>query len=259
MAKLIRILLLLGLAQLAWSQGLWASEIPDFSANYLVKLNGLQAGELKRTLVTNEDGSRLFSSESQAKGVFSLFKPDLVTETSVWQNQDNAIRPIKYVYQRTGGKKEKFMQLDFDWQKNILHIDDKQHPWSLALKQNTLDKLVYQLSLMADLAENKSQFSYHIADGGKLKTYDIQIKGHEVITTPLGKIDTIKLSRHRDEPKGRETVLWCAPALNYLPVMLEHSEKGGTVFTAVLRQLKGIAITDAFEALQPSTKTGFMP
>lgn len=259
MAKLIRIVFLLGLAQLLWSQGLWASEIPDFSANYLVKLNGLQAGELKRTLETHADGSRLFKSESQAKGVFSLFKPDLVTETSVWQNQNNNIRPIKYIYKRSGGKKEKFMQLDFDWQKNMLHIDDKQHPWSLKLKQNTLDKLVYQLSLMTDLADKKTQFSYHIADGGKLKIYDIEIKGHEVITTPLGKIDTIKLSRHRDEPKGRETILWCAPALNYLPVMLEHSEKGGAVFTAVLRQLKGIPIEGAFEALQPSTKTGFIP
>ncbi|MDT8371194.1 MAG: DUF3108 domain-containing protein [Gammaproteobacteria bacterium] len=259
MAKLIRIVFLFGLAQLLWSQGLWATEIPDFSANYLVKLNGLQAGELKRTLKTNTDGTRLFSSETQAKGVFSLFKPDLVIETSVWKKQDNAIRPLKYVYKRSGGKKEKFMQLDFDWPKSTLHIDDKQHPWSLKLKQNSLDKLVYQISLMADLTEEKSTFSYQIADGGKLKTYDIEIKGHEVITTPLGKIDTVKLSRLRDEPKGRETVLWCAPALNYLPVMLEHSEKGGAVFTAVLRQLKGIAIADAFEPLQPSTKTGFTP
>lgn len=64
--------------------GLAAQEIPDFSANYLVKLNGLQAGELKRNLSTNADGSRQFKSASKAKGVFSFFKPDLVEETSTW-------------------------------------------------------------------------------------------------------------------------------------------------------------------------------
>lgn len=225
---------------------LFAQDIPDFSANYLVKLNGLQAGELKRTLSTNNDGTRLFSSVSQAKGMFSLFKPDLVEESSSWRANGNLIEPQHYLYQRTGGKKEKFLRLDFDWSEKRLYIDDKKHPWQLALEPYTLDKLVYQITLMAELATGKTKFNYRIADGGKLKTYHITVVGHEIITTPLGKIDTIKLSRQRDRPKDRETILWCAPGLNFLPVQLEHIEKGGTVFTALLRKLSGINTEDVF-------------
>lgn len=226
--------------------GLSAQEIPDFSANYLVKLNGLQAGELKRRLSSNADGSRQFKSSTKAKGIFSFFKPDLVEETSTWQFIDSQIQSQHYLYQRTGGKKDKYMSLQFDWQENQLYIDDKKQPWQLDLEYGTLDKLVYQLALMSDLADEKTTFNYRIADGGKLKNYDIRIVEKEVITTPLGKIDTIKLIRYRDGKNKRQTTLWCAPQLNYLPVQLEHTEKGGSVFTAVLRRLKGIPTDDVF-------------
>jgi len=227
-----------------------AQEIPDFSANYAVKLNGLQAGELKRNLSTDLNGIRTFTSVTQAKGIFAFFKPDLVEETSTWQSHNSEIRPNTYLYQRTGGKKDKYLSLNFDWQKNQVHIDDHKHPWTLNIEESTLDKLVYQLNLMSDLAANKTQFSYRIADGGKLKTYKIDILDTEMVTTPLGKIEAIKLIRHRAKSKGRQTILWCAPGLNYLPIKLEHTEKGGSVFTAVLRRLKGIDTRDAFEPIE---------
>ena len=139
--------------------------------------------------------------------------------------------------------------MDFDWQKNLVSIDDKKHPWQLELEPGTLDKLVYQISLMKDLKRGIKSIDYRIADGGKLKTYHITVLGKETITTPMGHIETIKLTRHREKPSDRETTLWCAPALNYLPVKLEHIEDD-TSFTAVLRRLKGIDTDTAFTPLQ---------
>jgi hypothetical protein len=234
------------------SASLFAKAIPDFSAKYSVALNGIQAGELKRSLVTNTDGSRLFKSETQAKGIFALFKPEVIVETSLWSRHDHFIEPREYRYLRTGGKKDKMVALDFDWEAKQLHIDDKKHPWSLTLESETLDKLVYQLALMSDLADEKDTFNYRIADGGKIKQYLIIKISREVITTPLGKIEAIKLTRERSRPKDRKTTLWCAPSLNYLPVMLEHIEKDGTVFTAKIRRLRGINSKGAFMPLASS-------
>lgn len=229
-----------------------AQDIPDFSANYLVRLNGIQAGELKRTLKTEEQGLRRFTSVSQAKGVFSFFKPDVIEETSVWSLKDDRVLPQKYLYLRTGGKKDKYLQMLFDWNKKQVSIDDKEQPWVLDIETGVLDKLVYQISLMRDLDKGKDKVNYLIADGGHLKTYQIQVLGKETITTPLGKIETLKLTRHRDKPKDRETTLWCAPALDYLPVKLEHVEDG-TTFTALLRRLKGIDSEQAFIPLQSAS------
>ncbi|PHS23796.1 MAG: isoprenoid biosynthesis protein [Methylophaga sp.] len=227
-------------------QWLFAQDIADFSANYLVRLNGLSAGELKRELSTNDDGSRTFSSTSQAKGVFAFFKPDLVEETSIWTLEGKSIRPQSYTYHRTGGKKEKYLNLKFDWKAQRVTIDNNKHIIELNIDPSTLDKLVYQLALMSDLQQHKKQFSYLIADKDKVKTYNIVILGTEIITTPMGKIEAIKLERHHSGKKQRQTTLWCAPALHYLPVRIEHIEKDGTKFTAELRRLKGIDTVDAF-------------
>jgi hypothetical protein len=235
-----------------------AQELPDFSANYQVMLNGIQAGDLKQRLSTNADGSRKFTSATQAQGLFAFFKPDLVEEISTWTMVDNKIQPRHYLYQRSGGKKDKYLKLDFNWQSQQLSIDDKNYPWQLALEPHTLDKLVYQLALMMDLDKGKNQYNYRIADGGKIKTYTIDVINEETVTTPLGKIKTIKLKRLRDETSKRQTVLWCAPALNYLPVKLEHTEKDGTVFTANLRRLKGISTDNIFSPIS-EVKSGFIP
>ncbi|HDY85436.1 hypothetical protein LCGC14_0857930 [marine sediment metagenome] len=234
-----------------------AKEIPDFSANYLVMLNGIQAGDLKQRLSTNANGTREFNSSTQAQGIFAFFKPDVIEEISTWTMLNNKIQPHHYIYQRSGGKKEKYLELNFDWQSNQLSINDKNHPWQLELEPDTLDKLIYQLALMNDLDKNKKQYNYRIADGGKIKTYTIMLLGEETVMTPLGRIKTVKLKRLRDEESKRQTVLWCAPALNYLPVRLEHTEKDGTVFTASLRRLRGISTDKAFIQSGGDAKAGF--
>jgi len=247
MCRLISVFLFYCLSSTAIAQ-----QIPDFSANYLVELNGLQAGELKRTLSTEAVGTRRLHSITQAKGMFAFFKPDVVEETSVWQEIDGQITPQHYLYQRSGGKKDKTLSMDFNWKRNIARIDDKQHPWKLKLEPNTLDKLNYQINLMQDLAQGDTVLSYRIADGGKLKTYDIEILGTETISTPMGHIETIKLTRHRDKDEDRDTTLWCAPKLNFLPVKLEHIEDSAR-FTAVIRRLQGIETDHAFTSLDTTS------
>ena len=227
---------------------LFADPIPDFAANYSIHLNGIQAGELKRSLVTNNDGTRLFKSKTQAKGLFALLKPEVIIETSLWSGSEKLIKPLEYRYTRTGGRKNKRVALDFNWVTRQVYIDDAKRPWSLDLESATLDKLLYQLALMSDLEEKKVTFNYRIADGGKIKHYLITKTNQEVISTPMGKIEAIQLTRERSRPKDRKTTLWCAPALNYLPVMLEHIEKDGTIFTAKLRRLRGIGTDNAFES-----------
>lgn len=238
--------LLTGFLMLLLATGLHAEPLPDFYANYQVELNGIQAGELRQTLSTDAGGQRKFVSKTQAKGVFAFIKPDVIEETSLWTYHDDRIRPMFYRYSRDGGSKDKMLTMDFYWDKRQVHIDDREHPWDLEINNQTLDKLVYQLQVMHDLSNQRDQLIYTIADGGKLKRYEIIRLGEETINTPLGKIKAMKLTRERDADSDRKTTLWCAPELGYLPVKLEHIEKDDSRFTAYLRKLDGIS-TDAFQ------------
>lgn len=222
-----------------------AQELDDYSAKYEIEMNGLQAGELTQQLETLTDGLHRFRSATKAKGVIAVFRRDTVKETSLWTVSRQQIKPRQYLYQRSGGKKDKYLRMDFDWRENSVHIDDKVHPWDLEIETGTLEKHIYQVQLRLDLLQNPEQnmFNYLIADGGRIKHYQIERLEQETITTPLGKIATVKFKRQRDRDsdKDRETTLWCAPELNYLPVKLEHIEKDGTKFTAVLRRIEGLS------------------
>lgn len=246
--------LLTSFFMLLLATGLQAEPLPDFYANYQVELNGIQAGELLQTLSTDVAGQRKFVSKTQAKGIFAYIKPDVIEETSLWTYHQERIRPLFYRYSRDGGNKDKTLTMDFYWDKRKVHIDDREHPWDLKIKKYTLDKLVYQLQVMHDLSDGRERLTYIIADGGKLKNYEIVRLGEETIDTPLGEIKAVKLTRERDADSDRKTTLWCAPELGYLPVKLEHIEKDDSRFTAYLRKLDGIPTT-AFQQTQTADVT----
>ena len=77
-----------------------------------------------------------------------------------------------------------------------------------------MDKLLYQLAIMHDLQNGRTPASYRIADGGGIKTYSFEKLGEEVVETPLGSFDTIKILRHKPG-SSRKYVFWCAPDLEY--------------------------------------------
>ena len=85
------------------------------------------------------------------------------------------------------------------------------------------DKLLYQLTLMRDLQNDRKELAYLIPDRGELKIYRFNRLKEEDIDTPLGKLHTIALQWSRDD---RVTKLWCAPKYNYLPVQIEQVENG---------------------------------
>lgn len=63
--------------------------------------------------------------------------------------------------------------------------------WQLQTMAQIMDKLLYQLAIMRDLAGGERELEYRIVDKGKLKTYNFESLGEEVIDTPIGRFDSI--------------------------------------------------------------------
>jgi hypothetical protein len=105
-----------------------------------------------------------------------------------------------------------------------VHNDVADSKWEMDIPVGTLDKLVSQLGMMHALARGQTDITFKIADGGKLKEYRFKVVGEETLETPAGTFETVKITRLRDDNK-RETYVWCAPALHYLPVRIWQREK----------------------------------
>ncbi len=198
--------------------------LPLFKASYTLKKGGIPVAEVRRQLKQATNGDYLFESYSKPIGVAAFFVKDIILERSRWQAVDGKFRPKEYAYERTGGKKNRYVTLKFDWKNNKVTNIINNDAWQMTVPGNVQDKLLYQLSVMADLHKPDKVLNYEVADGGRLKDYSFEVLANEVIPTEVGRIETIKIRR---QDKKRTITIWCARKYHYLPVRIEQNDKDG--------------------------------
>ncbi len=200
-----------------------------FDNVYKAKLYGFNVTVTNRlTSLGNNQYDLLFKAETMIGSV---------TETSrmQWLPETKTIQPLHYVYKRRGLGKKRDADLSFNWlEKSLINNVDNSR-WQMNIVDQVQDKLSYQVQLAQELRAGKKNFTYQIADGGELKEYRFEVLGEELLETPLGKVNTIKVKRSRSNNK-RVTYAWVAPDWHYLLVRLQQ-EEGGKAYT--------IYITDA--------------
>lgn len=207
-----------------------------FTAVFDLAAWGMTIGETTWRLSRDADGFT-YVSQSKPTGLFALIKRESVRESSRWRYVGGEARPVVYRYVRRG-KKRRDLVMHFDWSKGIARTTEHGTTRSMHVPPGTLDKLGYVLALMRDLAAGRRQVSYTIADGEKLKTYAFRVIGEQRMRTALGSFHTLHVVRERHSTK-RSTSIWCAPALGFLPVRVEHHETHGDDVTLTLRKVSG--------------------
>ena len=209
-----------------------------FEAEYVLYAKNTKAARVVRSLTRLDDGSYEYRSETKTVGLISLFKKLHIVESSRLALEERLLKPLFYSYQRTGDRKKREVSIEFNRDagkiKNTINGDF----WHLPMEPAVMDKLLYQLAIMHDLQKGDTPTSYQIADGGGIKTYNFEKLGEEVVETPLGSFNTIKMIRHRPD-SSRKSIFWCAPEFDYLQVKVEHTEKDGSTTVAVLKSLQG--------------------
>lgn len=217
-----------------------------FSATYAVSKGIMSVGSTVRTLRHAEDGYFVFESVTKPGGIAKLFTSGKVVERSHWQWQDNKIIPHEYIYVNSSDQKRD-VKLIFDWDANEVTNIINGDPWTMELETDTLDKLIYQLAIMYDLNAGNNNLLYKVADGGAMKTYQMKIAGEERLVTELGVFHTVKVVR---KTKNRETTMWCARELQFLPVKIEQRRNDDGPVTANLVELSGIPMPGSTQDTQ---------
>lgn len=212
-------------------------KLPEFEAVYDVYRSGIKIASTVRTFVRQQDGSFLYRSETNVTGIATMFRKDRIIEQSISSFVDGRVQPRQYLYEHTGTSRDRNVTIDFDWNANQITNSVNGAPWHMPATRGILDKLLYQYTIMLDLQQGKSSLSYIIADGGKEKTYRFEKLGEEILDTPLGKLNTIKMKRYRSD-SDRESIFWSAPELGYMPIKLENIDDGVKT-VAIIHSLEG--------------------
>lgn len=224
---------------LAQTEAISHEGLSPFSAQYELTRNGSKIGETHISLTAQADQKFIYEVRTTPTGILGWLTNARLRERTFWERQNNHLRPLEYIYQRVIGRSRRNVRLTFDWQRGIVQNNVEGKTWSMEVPEGTLDKLLVQLALMLDLQAQSNNLEYRVADGGKLKTYRFKVIGRERLTTPLGTLDTLKIER-RQESNERHTVLWCAPALRYLPVRVDQHENDDHLSMSI-QSVRGLA------------------
>ena len=209
-----------------------------FRAEYSLYAKNTRAAQVVRSLTRLDDNSYEYRSETKTVGLISLFKKLHIVESSRLVVEERMLKPVYYSYGRTGYRKKRDVSMEFNPVTGKIKHTINGDSWRLPMEPAVMDKLLYQFAIMYDLQNGRTPESYRIADGGGIKTYSFEKLGEEVVETPLGSFNTIKMLRHKPG-SSRKSVFWCAPDLEFLQVKVEHTEKDGSTTVAVLKSLQG--------------------
>ncbi|MDO8343754.1 MAG: DUF3108 domain-containing protein [Cellvibrio sp.] len=197
-----------------------AADVPKtFDNQYKAKLYGFNITVTNRlTKTADNQYDLLFKAESFIGSITEKSKMQ-------WNPVQQTISPLHYSYARRGLGKDRTAELSFDWKNKNVTNNVQKTSWQMDITQKVQDKLSYQIQMQQDLLNGQKNFTYQIADGGRLKEYKFTTVGEEMLDTPLGKVNTIKVKRSR-ENDDRVTYAWLAKDWNYLLVRLQQEEKG---------------------------------
>ena len=150
-----------------------------FSADFELYTHGMTVARTHWSVEPAGDDSFVYESRTEPAGFYAMISNDRVLERSVWRYVGDRLRSLCYRYVRTGGKKERDIAIEFDWERNLAHNTANGDTWNMPIPAEALDKLNYVLAMMGDLAAGKQEIDYLVADGGKLKAYRLEQLGFE--------------------------------------------------------------------------------
>jgi hypothetical protein len=216
-------LTLSSLANTCYSQ---STQLLEYVAEYEASANGLAATASRSLSKIDESSYRLSNSLEASLAGQTLANLEQASEFTI---QDNRVVPLNYTYQLSGVSRASHA-IFFNWDAEVALSTEDDESWQLQLKEGIVDQLSYQVAIRQALIDNTeidTTFSFEVVDGDAIEMQEYRLAGEEVISTPLGELNTLKLERVREASDERVTEIWLALEWNFLLTRIEQINSSG--------------------------------
>lgn len=202
---------------LAEETGACAPTLQPYQAEYTTTARGMTV-TLERELKTDGEGG--YTLTNGGKLLVVGFH-----EVAVFAVDDAQVKPRSYIYQGTGLINRR-REVHFTPGADTVRSLYKEEWYELPYTEGTLDRMSQQEQLRLHLMSKddpRQNISVRIADGKRVKDYELVYVSDEVLETPLGPVNALHFERLHDDP-DRESDIWFAPEWDYLMVKTVHIE-----------------------------------
>ncbi len=218
---------LLMLATAAQAAG--TAPLRPFSARYEVLRNGKELGQATLALRDDGNGPWEFSNETRGtRGIAGMLGVD-VTEKSTFRWRDGQPESLSYRYSQEAAIKSKERSVDFDWNTHQARTRDGKAETTAPLRATAMDRNVVTVALMATLKTGAQDADLPVVDKDRVAGQRYRVEGTEELSLRSGPVDAVRVARVRDDNPRKQTTIWFAPRLSWLPVQIEQVDKGETV------------------------------
>lgn len=223
--------LVAGLSLLLAAQVL-AVELTPHRAEYKVRI-AVVSGQLNTELRATETGY-VATHVVKPTGVSRMITRGQMEVSSEFTAGADGLRPVSYHAIDTIGDDPE-AHITFDWQTNQARGTVGDEDVVLQLDGLSHDAVSIQYELMYNLINDKSNATYVLFDVDKMRVANVRNVGKKTVQTKVGDFEVVGIE-HQKEGSSRKTTLWCAPELDYLPVVIEQHRKGKLNFRASLTE-----------------------
>jgi len=170
-------------------------------------------------------------------GIFKLTGRGTIQELSVLEYTGQQLITKRYSY-RQDNEAKRSMDAWFDWKTNEVTYRNRGEEIVKKIDDPILDRLSATLSIRAQLRAGFDEAVLQVFDGGDIKTVVFENEGTETLNTRLGRQEAIRVKSYsRDGSRKRMTTTWFAPALNFVPVVIEQHKQGKLVARLTISKL----------------------
>jgi hypothetical protein len=173
-------------------------------------------------LEQQNEGLFTYHSWVEPRGMLGFIRRELSETSLIMLDGENGILPISYRKRDELGGRHSDMR--FDHAAGKVHIDYRGEQNTVDWEPGVYDLLSLRLVIAHDLARGALQEVYGVVDDrGRVEEVDVEIAGHETLSTQLGELETVRLE-YRSRRRDRLFRLWIAPEMDAALVRLEQYE-----------------------------------
>ncbi len=196
-----------------------AAALTPHSAEYKIKISVL-GGRLTTELRPTTQGY-VATHTVKPTGMSRMLARGSIRETSEFVTAADGVRPKSYSSRDTISRNKSNASISFDWDNGEARgtVDGKE---VLSLIEGLAhDRVSIQYELMHDLLNDAPGTRYTMFEIDRLRPIEVRNVGTRSVKVPAGRFEVVGI-QHQAQRSKRRTTLWCAPELDYLPVIIEQ-------------------------------------
>ncbi|MFZ5523704.1 MAG: DUF3108 domain-containing protein [Pseudomonadota bacterium] len=207
----------------------------EIQATYDVYNGRLKIGRIEERFVRDKNHYTL-TSNTRAVGWLAIFNPGRILISSSGLVGDRGLQPLRFSDQREHNE-HKNRGAELDWDARRLTLIQQTQRTSVALPQDTQDRLSAMYQFMFLSMKDGATLDFPMTNGGKLDNYHYAITRGETLKTPAGEFSTLYLDSQAKKGENR-TEIWLAIQQYNLPCKMIITEADGDQLTQILNKLE---------------------